>query len=301
MDEISNIPHPSTPLFEIIEDDIILILWNAIPSTQTVTLFDSANAITKGSIPTYTWTIPLSQFPVTNPSLVVNGSTYTYVGVSTVGSIAANLQTVLPVATVISGYTSGGSGGSLIGYTSSAVNVYGILRTTSLNNVPVITNTLGGTGVTVTLVNMDYNQFVSGLNMMGGFFFDTMDILASSIAQVSQPVTVTRFKDVFGTQFSEMVIPAQNLFANQNGALGIRIFMPADGNNTLTYSLLASETVTLVIKTRAFDTLKWLDPEMKHLETHDGSQQQGKMELVPKNRYYIAKDIIENETGMKNL
>ena len=288
---------PPTPIFNVISDDVILILSSSVPTVSTVTLFDSANAATKGSIPTYTWTIPASDFPASNPKLIVNSVQYTFVGTSTAASFPADLASVSPVSTTITGYT---SGTNKIYYTSSATNVFGTISIGGSTYTPVITNTMGGTGVTVTLMNMNYNQFVSGLNMMGGFFFDTMDVLAQSISQVVQPITVTRFKDVFGTQFSEMIIPALNLNANQAGALGIKIFMPADGNNTLAYNVGANETVQLVIKARAYDTLKWFDPNAIHMEPYT-SQPQGKETLIPRNYYYIAENVIENDTQMKSI
>jgi len=121
---------------------------------------------------------------------------------------------------------------------------------------------------TIQLVNMNYSQFVSGLNMLGGYYFENLSIYATNSAQAIAPFTITKFTDLFGESFTEQVCPILNPFAHQPSCENVRLFFPADGNNKITYTIGANQQVILKITAKAYDVLNGFDNETHHLEPY---------------------------------
>ena len=154
-------------IWDIIEDDLVLIIKNTSESSQSVVLFDYANFDVNGVVTTYQITIPTASFPITNAFVsFVGGSILTYIGASTKDTLASNLNSVgvpfMTRTTVGSNeiYTYNNTQSSLVALALGG-NAFATITFSA-------TTTQGGaSGITITLVNMNYSQFVSSLNMLG--------------------------------------------------------------------------------------------------------------------------------------
>ena len=251
-------------IWDIIEDDLVLIIKNTSESSQSVVLFDYANFDVNGVVTTYQITIPTASFPITNAFVsFVGGSILTYIGASTKDTLASNLNSVgvpfMTRTTVGSNeiYTYNNTQSSLVALALGG-NAFATITFS-------VTTTQGGaSGITITLVNMNYSQFVSSLNMLGGYYFNTLSVYAENSLQAIKPFTLSLFTDLFGKSLTEQVNPILNPFAQNPSCYNVSLYMPMDGNNTITYTIGANQQVILKINTIAYDVLKGFNQNMIH-------------------------------------
>ena len=256
--------------FDIFRDDIFVTLESTITSIQTVILFDKSGFSTNGAIPTYKWTLPTASFPITDPTIVVDGTTYTATGkTSTAATLATDLEVTAGAPISLSSYT---SGANKIFYAASSDSIYGDIAGTAYTpKTPTVSNTLGGTTVTATMNGFDYNQFVGGLGGTQTYIFDTVGIYVTSNvnntqAQLIQLIKISEFVSSFGTNIIRSIAPVPNSFAPRLVVEDIPIGFTADGNNTITYRVGAGSRVILRFGAKTYDTLKEMNSKTVHGE-----------------------------------
>ena len=256
----------SVDIFNLIRDDLYLIIDNTNGvSDQTIALFDDVNFPSTTSTGTlYTCTIPVASFPLIQPIFfITNATTYTHtVNINNPANLPA-IFTALGAPTLT--YTSVGSNAV---YTTTSQITSEIPIQISAGGADYAFSTssyIYSNGLIVQLVNMDYSQFVSGLNMLGGYYFEDLAIYAENAQQAISPFTLTKFIDLFGKSYTQQVAPILNPFAYQYACENVRINMPMDGNNIITYTIKQGNRVVMKITARAYDVLKGLNPEMQHL------------------------------------
>jgi len=288
--------------FDIFRDDIFIIMESVITSTQTVVLFDKANSSTNGAIPTYKWTLPTASFPITAPTIVIDGTTYTASGkTSSAATLATDLQVTGGAPISLSSYT---SGANKIFYAASSDSIYGDIAGTAYTpKTPTVSNSLGGTTVTVTMNGFDYNQFVGGLGGTQTFVFDTVGIYITSNvnntqAQLIEQLTISEFISSFGVNLNREISPVPNVFAPRLVVEDIPIGFTADGNNTITYNVRAGARIILRFGSKTYDTLKAMNSETKHAEKFvEPSQADGNRAYLYRLEQIrqITNDVIENK------
>jgi len=253
-------------IWNIIRDDLYLILDNTNGvADQTVALFDDLNfPATTATGTLYTCTIPTASFPLIQPIyFITSAGTYTHtVNINNPANLPA-IFTSLGAPTLT--YSSVGSN-AVYTVTSQTTTEVPIQISAGGSDYPFVSSSYSySNGFSVQLVNMNYNQFVSGLNMLGGYYFEDLAIYAENAQQAIAPFTLTKFIDLFGQSYTQQVAPILNPFAYQYACENVRINMPMDGNNIITYTVKQGNRVVLKITARAYDVLKGLNPEMEHL------------------------------------
>jgi hypothetical protein len=253
-------------IFDIIRDDLYLILDNTNGvSDQTVALFDDTNYPSTTSTGTlYTCTIPVASFPLVQPIFFIT-SAGTFTHTSNIAN-PANLPAIFtslgaPTLT----YTSSG-GNAIYTLTSQTSSVVPTQISAGGADYPFVASSYSyANGFSIQLVNMNYFQFVSGLNMLGAYYFEDLAIYAQNSLQAISPFTLTKYIDLFGRSYTEQVVPVLNPFAQQPACENVRINMPMDGNNVITYSVKQGNRVVMKITARAYDVLKGLNPDINRM------------------------------------
>lgn len=253
----------------IIKDDLCLIITNDSGATQTITLFDTANFSTTVVVNTYTDQISAGLFPLTNPKFVAtDGTIYPYTGVSTKDTLVADLASVgAPTMT----YTPLGFAESYSYTSNQSPIVASKIKADGISDqlFTVATSTGGVSGISVELVNMNYNQFTGGLyGLWNTYYIESCAVLATNAVQSVQPFTVTKFQDLFGTQFVQQVVPVLNPNAAQPMTYKVPLMIPLDGNNTIQYRIADGMRVQMVLTARAFGYKEMFNPAQEYISTH---------------------------------
>ncbi len=240
--------------FDVIYDDLWLELTNTLQTPGTVTLFDAVNMLTNGLGTRTVLTVsPSALFPVVNTTITKNGSVVT-IGLPGVPQTAATLAVNLSAATGDAWTRTTTPAGEI--FTASGINTYTNFTTTTIGITSAISSTSGtaiGTGITVSLVNMDYSQFVSGLPMMKGFYVDYVSIYANSLSQAVQSLFYSKFEDYAGTQVINNLNPWIQPFQQQFGVENLPVCVQLDGSNTLQYTVGPGEIVKIKLRAYAND------------------------------------------------
>jgi len=168
-------------------------------------------------------------------------------------------------------------GAPTLTYTSVGINAVYTITSQTTSEVPTQISAGGAdymfvassysysNGFSVQLVNMNYSQFVSGLNMLGGYYFEDLAIYAQNASQAIETFTLTKYIDLFARSSTEQVVPILNPFAYQPACENVRINMHMDGNNVITYTVKQGNSVVIKITARAYDVLKGLNPDINRM------------------------------------
>jgi hypothetical protein len=237
-----------------------LQMVNSATVNQEVTLFDQSSLNDTKMQTVYSYTIPRSTFPV------LGGETATIEKNGVVTNIATPFSRLqfadaLTAATGVTfvHYSDTVNSNELYYSQGAGSNVFASLVLGAIDWAPATGTKIGGTDIAITLISaLEYNTFLNSLGMLESFYFDSISIQANNQAQLNQPVTMTKFKNIGGAKLTESFTPIMNRFQPQFVYDRGNIHFPVDGNNTFTYTVNTGETVLWRLRTKMYNVRKAL-------------------------------------------
>lgn len=248
------------PFFDILENDLYIVMTNNAAVDQPVTLFDGTNSRLTGVQTVYSYTVPANKFPIlvgTPVTVDVNGSPVTITAPQTLTSFIVALS--VATGSTMTQYNDSANSNVLFYSAASGSNVLGTLSIGGANYSASSATAAGGTGISITLIAaLSYQTFIQSLGSLENYYIEKMKIQATTQAQLSQPITVTRFINLFGQQMVETFCPPMNKYQPQFHYGPWYVELDIDGNNTASYTVLTGQTVKWRMSIKAYDVRKAL-------------------------------------------